>query len=382
MGANPGETNTVFLSMTPTTDSVVARLSGDWLIKNAGELDRILQKIRPPDHSSVTINAQDLGRLDTAGAWLLHHWRSRIAESGITVKLTGASTEHLAMLKQVAYDYAPCDIGPPVKNWFVRLVEQIGEAVVDAFTVAAGFISFLGQLVIVWVRVLIKPGRFRLTPLIVHMEKVGFDALPIAGLISFLIGVVLAYQAALQLTELGAQIYVVDLVAIGVLRELAVLLTAIIVAGRSGSAFTAEIGSMKLNEEIDAMRVLGMDPIETLVMPRVLALVITLPLLTFFADMMGLLGGALMAWVSVDIGPGVFLERLPEVVGIENFWVGILKAPVFALLIGLVGCYEGMQVRGSAESVGRHTTRSVVESIFLVIVADALFSVFFSVIGV
>lgn len=382
MSAKLSATDTTFLRITQTADSVLARVNGDWLIRDAKSIDRLLRKTHLPKALPVTIDAQNLGRLDTAGAWLLHRWRSRLAEEGLEVKLIGSNDEHVSMLRQVAFDYTPCDIEPPAKNWIVRLVEQIGEAVSDAFIVAAGFVSFLGYLVTVWVRVLFRPHRFRWTSLIVHMEKAGFDALPIAGLISFLIGVVLAYQAALQLSELGAHIYVVDLVAIGVLRELAVLLTAIIVAGRSGSAFTAELGSMNLNEEIDAMRVLGMDPMEVLVTPRVLALVITLPLLTFFADVMGLLGGALMAWVAVDIGPGVFLERLPDVVSMQSFMVGIIKAPVFALLIGLVGCYEGMQVKGSAESVGRHTTRAVVESIFLVIVADALFSIFFSVIGI
>jgi len=381
MSAKRSAADTAFLRVTQSADTTIAEVNGDWLIKNAKTIDRLLSKIRM-SNTLVSIDATNLGRLDTAGAWLLHRWRSRLTDTGVDVKLIGTSTEHDSMLRQVAYDYTPCDIAPPVKNLFVRLMEQIGEAVAEAFGVAAGFISFLGHLVTVWVRVFFKPRRFRLISLVVHMEKTGFDALPIAGLISFLIGVVLAYQAALQLRELGAPIYVVDLVAIGVLRELAVLLTAIIVAGRSGSAFTAELGSMKLNEEIDAMRVLGMDPMEVLVTPRVLALVITLPLLTFFADLMGLLGGLLMAWVSVDIGPGVFLERLPEVVSIKSFWVGIIKAPVFALLIGLVGCYEGMQVKGGAESVGRHTTRAVVESIFLVIVADALFSIFFSVIGI
>ncbi len=374
--------DTTFLHISQTTDSVVANVFGDWVVTHAKDIDRLLRAARLPEVTSLTIDTSGLGRLDTAGAWLLHRWRSQLDERGVRTSLDGVNAEHESMLRQVAYDYTPCEIAPPARNALLRLVERIGEAVAEAFGDAIGFVNFLGHLVSVLGRLCLHPHRFRLTSLVVHMEKAGFDALPIAGLISFLIGVVLAYQAAVQLTELGATIYIVDLVAIGVLRELAVLLTAIIVAGRSGSAFTAEIGSMKLNEEVDAMRVLGMDPMEVLVTPRVLALIITLPVLTFFADAMGLLGGVLMAWVSVDIGPGVFLERLPEAVSLGSFWVGIVKAPVFALLIGLVGCYEGMLVKGSAESVGRHTTRSMVESIFLVIVADALFSIFFSLIGV
>jgi phospholipid/cholesterol/gamma-HCH transport system permease protein len=222
----------------------------------------------------------------------------------------------------------------------------------------------------------------RLTPLVFHMEKVGLNALPIVGLISFLIGVVLAYQGATQLQKFGAEVFVVDLIGVSVLREIGILLTAIVVAGRSGSAFTAQIGSMKVNEEVDAMRTLGLDPIQVLVIPRTLALVLMLPLLAFFSDIMGLLGGGLMAWSVLDVSPGQFIERLNGSIGMWTFWVGIIKAPVFGLLIALVGCYEGLQVANSAESVGSRTTRSVVESIFLVMIVDAVFSIFFAYIGI
>ena len=193
---------------------------------------------------------------------------------------------------------------------------------------------------------------------------------------------VLAYQGATQLQQFGAEVFVVDLVAISVLREIGILLTAIIIAGRSGSAFTAQIGSMKVNEEVDAMRTLGLDPIEVLVLPRVLALLITLPLLTFIADLMGLLGGGLMAWVTLDISPAVFIERLNQSVSLWSFFVGLIKAPVFAFIIAMIGCFEGLKVVGSAESVGQRTTRAVVEAIFLVIVFDAIFSIFFAFVGV
>ena len=225
------------------------------------------------------------------------------------------------------------------------------------------------------------PWRIRWTALVNHMEQAGLNAVPIVGLISFLVGAVLAYQGADQLRRFGAEIFVVNLIGISVLREIAILLTAIIVAGRSGSAFTAAIGSMKVREEIDAMRILGLDPMEILVLPRVLALVVTLPLLAFFADIMGLLGGAFMAWAALGIGPGQFLERLGDAIPMWSFWVGLIKAPVFAFLIAMVGCYEGFQVEGSAESVGRLTTQAVVEAIFLVIVADAVFSILFAYLG-
>jgi phospholipid/cholesterol/gamma-HCH transport system permease protein len=218
--------------------------------------------------------------------------------------------------------------------------------------------------------------------MVYHMQKTGLDALPIVGLLSFLIGVVMAYQGADQLQRFGAEIFTVNLVGIAVLRELGILLTAIIVAGRSGSAFTAQIGTMKVNEEVDALRTIGLDPMEVLVLPRILALVLVLPLLTFYADIMGLMGGALMAALTLDITVVQFIERLRVAVTVDTFFVGLVKAPVFAFIIAMVGCFEGLQVTSSAESVGTRTTRSVVEAIFLVIVLDALFSIFFSYIGV
>ena len=214
------------------------------------------------------------------------------------------------------------------------------------------------------------------------MEQSGLNALPIVGLISFLIGVVLAYQGADQLARFGAQIYTVNLVGVGVLREMGILLTAIIVAGRSGSAFTAQIGTMKVNEEIDAMRTMGLDPMEVLVLPRIMALVLVMPLIAFYADIMGLLGGAVMATAVLDISFFQFARQLNASDPIWSFWIGIIKAPIFAFIIATIGCYEGLRVTHSAESVGRQTTRAVVEAVFLVIVLDALFSILFSVLGI
>ena len=206
--------------------------------------------------------------------------------------------------------------------------------------------------------------------------------MPIVSLIAFLIGVVIAYQGAVQLRQFGTEIYTVDFLAIAIFRELGILLTAIIVAGRTASAFTAQIGSMQANEEISAMRTMGLDPVEMLVIPRVMALVAGLPLLAFLADILGLVGGAVICWVVLDIGPQIFIQRLPDTASMWSFWLGIIKAPFFGLIIGMVGCFEGMAAGASAESVGRHTTRSVVQSIFLVIVVDAVFSVLFSMLGI
>ncbi|MCG8354731.1 MAG: ABC transporter permease, partial [Kiloniellales bacterium] len=231
-------------------------------------------------------------------------------------------------------------------------------------------------------RTLADPRRLRLTALVSHMEQAGLNAMPIVGLLSFLIGVVLAYQGADQLARFGAQIFTVNLVGIGVLREMGIILTAIIVAGRSGSAYTAQIGTMMVREEIDAMRTIGLDPMDVLVMPRVIALLLVMPLLAFYADLMGLLGGAVMATVVLDISLVQFARQLNDAVPLWSFWVGIIKAPIFGFVIALVGCFEGFKVSRSAESVGLRTTAAVVEAIFIVIVLDAMFSVLFSVIGI
>jgi len=232
------------------------------------------------------------------------------------------------------------------------------------------------------VRLFWRPGRLRLTATVQQMEVAGLDAMPIVGLLSFLIGVVMAYQGADQLRRFGAEIYTVNLLGISILRELGVLLSAIIIAGRSGSAFTAQIGTMQVNQEIDALRTLGLDPVEVLVLPRVLGLVLTLPLLVFYADFMGLIGGGLMSWATLGIGAPAFLEQLRSAITEWTLWVGVIKAPFFAAIIAMVGCYEGFNVSGSADSVGRLTTQSVVESIFLVIVADAAFSILFSMLRI
>jgi phospholipid/cholesterol/gamma-HCH transport system permease protein len=230
--------------------------------------------------------------------------------------------------------------------------------------------------------IVVHPRRLRLTSLVHHCQEIGLNAVPIVALMAFLIGVVLAFQGAAQLRQFGAEVFVVDLIAISVLRELGILLTAIIVAGRSGSAFTAAIGSMKMREEIDAMRTLGLDPVTILVVPRVLALMLMLPALGFIADISGLLGGALMSWIELGVSPAVFQSRLVGNTDVWHFGVGMIKAPFFALIIGIIGCYQGMMVGGNAESLGRLTSASVVLSIFMVIVMDAMFSIFFSVVGV
>ncbi|MDX1999452.1 MAG: MlaE family lipid ABC transporter permease subunit [Thermoanaerobaculia bacterium] len=368
---------------TLTRNGATLSLAGAWRI---GDFERLSREISAqaagiPD-SVVTIDLGAVFALDTAGAWLVERTRRELAGRGVTVAVVGAKPAAAALLATVA-ERAPAPRGEEVREAAgARLVRSLGQGTIDAAATGLAFVRFLGSVVLTLARTVPQPRRWRVGAVLHHLEEVGLKAVPIVALISFLIGVVLAYQGATQLSRFGAQVFVVDLVAIGVLREIGILLTAIVVAGRSGSAFTAQLGSMQLNEEVDALRTLGLDPLEVLVLPRLIALVVALPLLAVVADLLGLVGGGLMAWVELGIAPAEFVARLRQAISPWTFGVGVVKAPFFAALIALVGCAEGLAVRGGAEAVGRHTTRSVVESIFLVIVADAIFSIFFSLVGV
>ena len=358
------------------------RAGGHWAISEVTYLDGQLKGIEIVTGIPIQVDVSEILVMDTAGAWFLYRTIKRLRAQGFTVEVANATPNVTEMLEEVASNDNFSDFVTPDGNTIVNMIAEVGESVVEIVAEAAQLISFLGNVFVSLALTVAQPRRLRLVPLVHHMQQVGLNALSIVGLISFLIGIVLAYQGASQLQKFGAEVFVVDLITISILREIGILLTAIVIAGRSGSAFTAQIGSMKVNEEVDAMRTLGLDPMEVLVVPRVLALVITLPLLAFFADIIGLFGGAIMAWVTLDISPGLFLERLHTTLGPWTLWVGIIKAPVFAFIIAILGCFEGFQVLGSSESVGQRTTRAVVESIFLVIVVDAIFSIFFAFIGV
>lgn len=353
---------------------------GAWTTRLLGPADRALQGLDLGEVRSAVFDLNEIELLDTTGAWLIIRTRLALESAGAKVTVEGSTPARDALFSAVRHEPTP----PQGERGNVLLLQvaRLGKATIEAAGNARDLLAFLGHTVIVLGRVLLRPARLRFTATVYHMQKTGMDALPIVGLLSFLIGVVMAYQGADQLERFGAEIFTVNLVGIAVLRELGILLTAIIVAGRSGSAFTAQIGTMKVNEEVDALRTIGLDPMEVLVVPRILALVLVLPLLTFYADIMGLIGGALMAALALDITVVQFLERLRSAVTTDTFFVGLVKAPVFAFIIAMVGCFEGLQVTSSAESVGTRTTRSVVEAIFLVIVLDALFSIFFSFIGV
>lgn len=357
-------------------------LSGRWTTRRIAMVDHELRALEMPANTGIVLDLAEVDALDTAGAWLIDRTERAFAAQGASVSLENIAPAHAQLLETVRANDTMDPEPPETGNAFVAVVERVGKATYHFADEARDLVNFLGHSVLVLGRSIRHPGKVRLTPLVHHIEQAGLNAVPIVGLISFLIGVVLAFQGAEQLEKFGAQIFTVNIVAQGVLREMGVLLTAIMLAGRSGSAFTAQIGTMKVREEVDAMQTIGLDPMEILVLPRLWALVIVLPLLTFFANVMGLLGGAIMATIALDVTFFQFARQLSGAVTMWTFWIGLIKAPIFGFIIGLVGCYEGMRVTGSAESVGRMTTRSVVESIFLVIVLDALFSILFAAIGI
>ncbi len=370
---------TVTLDNTP--DGAFIRISGDLRTQALDTVERAFATVKPQD-SAVVLDLSQLNSLDTGGAWLVATLERRLKAAGASVQIDGLKPAHASLIETVS-ESIPDKVGeqaPP--HGLINWVARVGERTAGAWKDTLSILGFLGLTLHRLGRTLIMPWRLRRAALVSQMEQTGFKALPIVSLMGFLIGVVLAFQGATQLKQFGAEIFVVELISISILRELGILLTAIIVAGRSGSAFTASIGSMKVQEEIDAMRTLGLDPIEVLVVPRVLALLIMLPILGFVADMAGLIGGALMSWIDLGVSPGMFLTRLKENTGVWQLAIGLIKAPFFALVIGVIACWQAMQVRGSAESVGQRTTASVVQSIFMVIAIDALFSIFFSELGV
>ena len=355
---------------------------GAWIITNSPGLFASLKQLSFPRDEPIIVDLDKVDRLDTAGAWLLYRTVRDLRAAGHDVDYRGGTAEQMALIDQATANDALCLIQPPEPNVVLRVLADVGLSVSRIGGQAKASLAFVGLLLETFWRYVKKPARFRMTATVKQMELIGLNAMPIVGLISFLIGVVIAYQGAYQLRLFGAEIFTVNLVVTAVLREFGILLSAIIIAGRSGSAFTAEIGSMKINEEIDAMDTLAISPMDTLVVPRFVALVIMMPLLTFYADILGLLGGALIGWLSLGIQPMQFLERTHDVILGWDLGVGLVKAPIFGALIALIGCYEGLATQGSAESVGHHTTKSVVESIFMIIVLDAFFAIFFTTIGV
>jgi phospholipid/cholesterol/gamma-HCH transport system permease protein len=370
---------TATLAESEESGSFVLAATGEWLVETAAALDRSLRALKMPRDRRVTLDLARIDRLDTAGAWLLLRTEHDLTAQGNAVEMRNLRPSFEPLIDQVraAGMIAPARHPRPAHHTIAGFIAHIGEISLGLIARAYSILGFFGMVSATALRLVRHPRRLSITALVVQMEQTGINALPIVGLLNFLIGVVIAYQGSDYLRFYGLENYTVQLTAAGVLRELGVLLTAIILAGRSGSAFTAQIGTMRVTEEIDAMRTIGLDPVEVLVLPRVFALVLTLPMLTLCANFMGVFGGGLMAWGVLGISIPEFFNYLSQLAH-WSYWIGMIKSPFFGLIIALIGCYEGLQVEGSAESVGRLTTLSVVEAIFLVIVTDAGFSIFFS----
>lgn len=354
-------------------DTGTLRLEGAWVTAALAGLEPQLAAQGP---GPTRVDASGVTALDTGGAHALHRLLAALRAGGAAVACDGLRPEFAALLALVEtrLDGYRCRDAPRPPG----VVERLGSNAAGRVGEALDFLAFGGEIALALLRTLRHPGRLRWGEILADVQAAGVNALPIIGLLSFLIGVVIAYQGGMQLRIYGANIFIVELVALTMLRELAPVMAAVIVSGRTGSAYTAQIGTMVVNEEVDALRTLGLSPLDILVLPRVLGLMLTLPLLTMFADVFGILGGMVMSAVLLDVTFTEFFDRIPEVVSARHFLIGIGKAPVFALLIAAVGCFHGFRVAGDAASVGRETTVSVVKGIFLVIVVDAAFSILFS----
>ena len=354
-------------------DAHVLRFTGDLLLARLGDLPARLQH---QDGAIAAIDLSGVDRIDTIGAWVVHRFaRERGA------RIDGLSGDGQNLLEQVQAADQPVQMRPQSRSAFRRVLGEIGEATSHSARTALGLLGFMGETMIAFWGIIRHPSRFRFNATVQRFEVVGVSALAIVGLMSFLIGFVIAQQGAVQLRQFGAEAFTINLVGRISMRELGVLMTAIMVAGRSGSAFAAQLGTMKLTEEIDAMRTIGVSPMEALVLPRTIAAIVMMPLLGFYAAILAVLGGGLLCWFALDIPPVAFVSRIREVVPITDVFVGLIKAPVFGAVIAIAGCFQGMQVKGDAEQVGLKTTSAVVQAIFMVIVMDAFFAVFFEQIG-
>jgi phospholipid/cholesterol/gamma-HCH transport system permease protein len=369
------------LTVTRSDAAARASLSGSWVVTAAEAAEaaaaRLAQETRAA--RSVSIDLSGVTRLDTAGAWIIDRARQELAAAGASVAYEGASPAHATLIAEAEYRvfetaerHAP---GP-----LIGFLSDIGLSVVAFGRDLAHGVEFLGQVVRAIGVALLNPSHIRLASLVHHLENFGFRSVPIIALISFLVGAIVAQQGIFQLQNFGATHFAVDLVGLIALRELGVLLAAIMMAGRSGSAITAEIGSMKMREEIDAMRVMGLDPVELLIAPRILSLMIALPMLTFIADMAAIFGALIVSVTYGGLSPEIFFARLRTAIGLNTFLVGLIKAPFMALVTGIIASVEGLDVQGSAESLGRQVTASVVKAIFMVILVDGLFAMFFAAI--
>ncbi|MDB5573370.1 MAG: transporter permease [Tardiphaga sp.] len=363
-------------------DGLALCAAGSWTARFAPDLEKIvadaerLTGTRP----NILIDVSQVSKLDTFGAWLIERLRRTLNAGSSDASIAGLSANYADLVDEVRRVKPVAPATPPAMT-LISLLDGLGRVMAGVGETALGLIDMMGAVLAAFFAVLIRPRRLRLTSVVHHFEQVCLRAVPIVALITFLIGCIIAQQGIFHFRKFGADVFVVDMLGVLVLREIGVLLVAIMVAGRSGSAYTAELGSMKMREEIDALRTMGLDPVEVLILPRVIALVLALPILAFIGSIAALAGGGLVAWFYGGTSPTVFLAQLRDAISATHLEVGLLKAPFMALVIGIVACAEGSRVQGSAESLGLRTTSSVVESIFLVIVLDGLFAMIFAAIG-
>jgi phospholipid/cholesterol/gamma-HCH transport system permease protein len=371
------------LTVTASGDVLELRPGGSWTAANVATLEALSGDVTAEiDRSrAVRLDMAGVRELDTLGAWLLEKMSRRATSEGRRADVVDVADNYAGLIEEVRQVNLHNPLPAPAPNPFLGRISDVGRSAVGATEDLMVFLEMLGSLFLAIFGVLRRPRSLRLTSLFYQLYRVGWQAIPIVVLITFLIGAIIAQQGIFHFRKFGADSYVVDMVGILVLRELGVLIVAIMVAGRSGSAYTAELGSMKMREEIDALSTMGLDPVEVLILPRIVALVCALPILTFIGSMAALYGGGLVAWFYGGMGPAIFIARLHDAVSVTSFEVGMIKAPFMALVIGIVACSEGLRVKGSAESLGKQTTTSVVKSIFLVIVLDGLFAIFFASVG-
>ena len=357
--------------------------AGAWTAANSDRLVRIADDFSAEDGriGRTEVDLSGIDRLDTFGAWSIERVVRACRDRGGEATLVHVPDRYRGLLDEVSQVNRKVPPSPVRRSGVLGRLDSLGRGTVEIFAGLVEIIAMLGAVATSLARAVVRPSGFRFTSMVHHLDRVGWQAIGIVVLITFLIGAIIAQQGIFHFRRFGAEDYVVDLVGILVLREIGVLIVAIMVAGRSGSSYTAELGSMKMREEIDALRTMGRDPVDVLVLPRILALVIALPVLTFIGSMAALAGGGVVAWLYGGMSPEIYIDRLREAVSVTSFKVGMIKAPVMALLIGVVACTEGLKVKGSAESLGLHTTSSVVKAIFLVIVLDGLFAIFFASIG-
>jgi phospholipid/cholesterol/gamma-HCH transport system permease protein len=363
-------------------DGLALRAAGPWTARNAPTLEQIVLVAEKLSLAKgrVLIDVSRVSNLDTFGAWFIERLRRNFSRPGLEPRVMGLSENYSTLYDEVRKVQEPAP-APKIRITPIIMLDRIGRAMAGVGGILVGLSAMFGAIMVATWWVIRHPRSFRLTSLVHHIEQVCWRAVPIILLITFLIGCIISQQGIFHFSKFGAGVFVVDMLGVLVLRELGVLIVAIMIAGRSGSSYTAELGSMKMREEIDALRTMGFDPIEVLILPRILALMIGLPILAFLGDIAALWGGGLVAQLYGGMQPAAFLSRLREVITIDHFIVGMVKAPFMALLIGMVACVEGLAVEGSAESLGQHTTASVVYSIFLVIVLDGVFAIFFASIG-